>query len=141
MTKRSRTSTYDLHMAELDEVSTPILKAALPQMVSVATKHVRSNTPVGPTGNLRKGVVGFVDSPKRAGVMDTMPHAHLIISGVQPHEVVLEKKRAMRFRAGGELIVRKAVKHHPGIQNPNPFLSDAVEAHRTEIVAVLKDIV
>lgn len=91
------------------------------------------------TGVLERAIESDVqDRPLTGYVFVTRdaPYGKYVHEGTKPHAIYPRKKRALRWATGGGFVFAKGVMH-PGTE-PDPFLKDALESERDNVVALFK---
>lgn len=129
---------YKLDMENPTKIEREVVRRVMPRVTDLIAGKARQLAPKR-TGKLMRSIVTKMQQGGEVGIVAAKaPHAHLIHEGVKPHEVTLEKKKAMKFVSDGKVFIRKLVKHHPGIVHPTPFLTDAADQSKGDVDAILK---
>lgn len=69
-----------------------------------------------------------------------VPYAAVVVEGSRPHIIEPRRKKALRFKSGGETVFAKRV-HHPGTK-PNPFMETAIRpATEAQLVNTMEAVI
>ena len=113
-------------------------------VVSRAAGHIHI---VGtkPGAYLASIAMGYYDKGKRMGgfVRSGSPLAHLLEAGANPppHEIAASAAGVLAFQGDAGTVFRRAVQHPGAHIPPYPAFGPAIEAHRAEIEARLREAV
>ena len=129
-----------LEMPDILAMEPKLRKKVMRVAAKIARDEAKTLVPVR-SGRLKKALTYNVDrgglSGKVKATKAKAPHAHLVHDGTKPHQIHAKTKESAR--AGWKLYhgsTRTAVKH-PG-SRPNPFLVDAAEQSRHEILQAME---
>jgi hypothetical protein len=118
---------------------TPELHA---DVVGRAAAHIHT---VGkkPGAYLASIAMGYYDKGQRMGgfVRSGHPLAHLLEGGAKPpaHAIAASAASVLAFQGSAGMVFRQAVQHPGATIPPYPAFGPAIDAHRTEIEARLKE--
>lgn len=109
--------TFARNLARAPEIAGQEYARAMQESVLIAEGEIVTRTPVADTGRARGGIHSRVEGAGLAlrGIAESAPLDYILPleEGSVPHEIRPRTKKALAFRVGGALIIRRKVRH-PG---------------------------
>ncbi|MHA1302303.1 MAG: HK97 gp10 family phage protein [Candidatus Heimdallarchaeaceae archaeon] len=112
----------------MDEIQ-EALERALPDIARRMQNELVLVSPVS-TGRLKNSIK--VKSTNEGLIIWMVDYGKYIEFGTPPHIITPKEKKALKFKIGGDELIRKKVKH-PGTR-PNPFIRNTIQNKLREII-------
>ncbi len=120
---------YRIELPDPEKLSAELVRAAMPRATELVKDRAVKEAPVGPTGNLRRGIEARVEKGGLQGVVaSTARHTFLVHEGAKAHGIKIVKKRALKLQSG----LLRASAQHPGTKG-QPFLVKALEESKADL--------
>lgn len=120
---------YRVDLPAPSDVSAELMRKIIPKATKLVKDRALKEVPIGPTGNLKKGIQDRVENHGLQGVVaSTAPHTFIIHEGSKRHRIVPVKKRALKL-PGGYI---RAAAEHPGTKG-QPYLTKALAESGPEV--------
>lgn len=101
-------------------------------IVKEDAKKIKSGSFKNQSGDLRRSIVGRVESAERGVVSTDIPYAEYVEYGTRPHTITPKNGKYLAFKGrSGNMVFAKKI-NHPG-SRPYPYMQPALDDNQDNI--------